>query len=142
MRHINQPSKYTEQNTHLDLTTVDIGDFVYVVTSNDIHYIACIRWLRIDHNDALQIGLETHLGPIEAVQLSATGNTAVIDALYIPKQDEHGSSASLIVEKGGFTPDRRFTMKLQGKTIQIMAQQLLDDSKNYQRFDYKVLSDS
>lgn len=61
------------------------GDFMGLFEHGLSLRLATIRWLQIDSNDTLRIGLKIYPGTPSAIHLTADGKTAVSPALLLPK---------------------------------------------------------
>jgi hypothetical protein len=103
--------------------------------------LGTIRWLHIDNNDTVQIGLQIHPGNPAAASLSPKGNATEIKCLYLPPVEDISQKETMIVGKGNYSPNRIFHVKDNEKTYTIVAQKLLNYSLNYEQFNYKIVGD-
>ena len=123
------------------LPVINIGDFVGVFEANLAPRLGIIRWLQIDHNDIVQVGLQIHPGQPAATSLSPKGQAIETKCLYLPPIAEIEQAETMIVGKGGYSPNRTFRVKDGEKTYTIVTKKLLSYSLNYEQFNYKVLND-
>jgi hypothetical protein len=122
-----------------DIPALNIGDFLGVIETDTAPRLGTIRWLHIDNNDTVQIGLQIHPGNPAAVSISPKGNAIEIKCLYLPPVEEISQKETMIVGKGNYSPNRLFHVKDSEKTYTIVTQKLLNYSLNYEQFNYKIV---
>lgn len=121
------------------MPALNVGDFMGVFEANLPARLATIRWLHIDKDDILQVGLVIHPGNPAAIYLLPKGKATEEKCLYLPAISEIGQAETMIVGKGGYSRNRTFHVKDAEKTYTIVAQKLLNYSLNYEQFNYKTV---
>lgn len=124
-----------------NLPDLNIGDFLGVFEADLPPKLATIRWLQIDNNESVDLGLQLHPGNPAAIYLSPQGKTTETKGLYLPPIEEIRQEQTMIVGKGGYSPNRTFHVKDDEKTYTIVTQKLLNYSLNYEQFNYAVKKD-
>ena len=124
-----------------DIPALNIGDFLGVFETNMPAKLGTIRWLHIDNNDTVQIGLQIHSGNPAAASLSPKNNATEIKCLYLTPVEEISQKETMTVGKGNYSPNRIFHVKDNEKTYTIVTQKLLNYSLNYEQFNYKIVGD-
>jgi hypothetical protein len=118
--------------------TLTVGDFMGLFEHGLSPRLATIRWLQIDTDDTLMIGLQVYPGSPSAFHLTADGKTTVSAGLLLPKIDDTNQDETIIVEKGVYSPQRLLRVKDAEKSYAIVAQQLLGNTLNYEQFSFKI----
>ena len=67
-----------------NLPDLNIGDFLGVFEADLPPKLATIRWLQIDNNESVDLGLQLHPGNPAAIYLSPQGKTTETKGLYLP----------------------------------------------------------
>jgi hypothetical protein len=119
-----------------------VGDFIGLFEQGLSPRVATIRWLQIDSNDTLRIGLQIYPGIPSAIHLTADGKTAVSPALLLPKIGDINQDETIIVAKGVYSPQRLLRVKDVEKSYAIVTQQLFDNTLNYEQFSFKIKTSS
>ena len=114
-----------------------IGDVVALFEENQPVQLVIVRWLQIDQNDMINIGVQLILGEPIHVVCTPVNETKMYPALLIP-QDEHNAQKVLLTDKGMFTPNRLIRVSGDGEPYVAKLKTLLDSSYYFEKFDYKV----
>lgn len=121
-----------------EVKTLTVGDFMGLFEHGLSPRLATIRWLQIATDDTLMIGLQIYPGSPSAVHLTVDGKTTVSAGLLLPKNDDTNQDETIIVEKGVYSPQRLLRVKDVEKNYAIVAQQLLNNTLNYEQFSFKI----
>jgi len=117
---------------------LNIGDLMGVFEHNLPPRLATIRWLQVDHNDTIYIGLQLRPGTPSPILLTQEGKTIVSAGLLLPKMEDIHQAESVIVAKGAYTSQRLLRVKDAEKTYTILADKLLDNTLDYEQFSFKL----
>jgi len=117
---------------------LNIGGLMGVFEQNLPPRLATVRWLQTDHNDTIQIGLQSRPGTPRPIHLTADNKTTVMIGLLLPKMDDIKQDETIIITKGIYTPNRVLRVKDAEKTYTIMADKLLDNTLDYEQFSFKL----
>lgn len=120
---------------------LNIGDFMGIFEAGLSPRLATVRWLHIDNNNTLEIGLHLHPGDPSAGDLLPDDQAQIIPCLMLPAIDALDQADTLIVEKGVYSPQRRLQLKNGDQTNTIKIEQLCDYSINYEQFSYRIIRD-
>lgn len=118
--------------------TLNVGDVMGLFELGLSPRLATIRWLQIDTNDMLMVGLQIYPGSPSAIHLTADGKTTVSAGLLLPKIDDTNQDETIIVEKGVYSPQRLLRVKDVKKSYAIVTQKLFDNTLNYEQFSFKI----
>jgi hypothetical protein len=116
-----------------------IGDFMGIFESDLPVKLASIRWLNIDNDGLSHIGLELHPGHPIPVSCLSSDNNKEYNVLLLPKDDELKQPATLISEKGLFSPKRQLKVKGDGEPYSISIETLIDHTFNSEQFSFTVV---
>jgi hypothetical protein len=118
------------------LKHIDNGDFVGVLVEERPVMLGVIRWLNINNNNTIHIGIELFDG--EAVSVICTSEEGETNlALLSPGNKEIKQESTIIGDKGLFSPGRRLRVSGDGEPYIIGAETLVDNTFNYEQFTYK-----
>lgn len=123
-----------------DCFDLHIGDFIGIIEPELPAKLASIRWLQIDKNKGL-IGIEIHPGHPEAVFCSPEGDD-VYFALRLPEIDDIKQPATLIAEKGLFSPQRKLNVQDNDHHYTVITKNLIESTFNYDQFSFDVKSNT
>ena len=115
-----------------------IGDILALFEEGQPVKLIIVKWLHIDHNDVINIGVQLLMGQPIHVACTPTNETKHYPALLIP-QDEHNAQKVLITDKGMYTPSRSIRVSGDGEPYVAKLNNLLDSSYYFEKFDFKVL---
>ncbi|MFT7234829.1 MAG: hypothetical protein ACI9QV_000397 [Methylophagaceae bacterium] len=107
-----------------DVSNLNIGDCMGVSETDLSPRLGTTRWLRIDNNDTVEIGLQRHLGSLCAICLSLNGKLTEEKCLYLPPVEETQQQETMIIGKSGYSNNRIFRVKDTEKTYTIGWQKL------------------
>jgi hypothetical protein len=115
---------------------LDIGDFIGILETNEPTQLAIIRWLHIDRNDFIYVGVEVFTGePISII--CTTEQSETIIALMVPENKDAKLDSTIIGDKGLFSPGRRLRISGDDEPYIIGANELVENTYNYEQFTYK-----
>ena len=86
----------------------------------------------------LQIGLQLHPGTPAAVYFTPDSKTDISKALLLPKLEDINQAETVIVEKGVYSHRRVLRINNDEKIYTIVAQELLDNTLNYEQFSFML----
>lgn len=116
-----------------------IGDFMGIFEPNLPVKLASIRWLNIDNDGFSHIGLELKPGHPIPVSCLSDDNNEEYNALLLPKDDDLKQPATLISEKGLFSPKRQLRVKGDGEPYSISIDALIDHTFNSEQFSFTIV---
>lgn len=122
----------TESCYHLN-----IGDFVGIFEQDLAVKLASIRWLYVDMDGETVVGLELIDGKPVPVFCTPDGEAELHPALILPN-DKPQEPASMITEKGLYSPKRRLRVKDDGEPYVIVASGMIDSTLDYELFNFTV----
>ena len=117
---------------------IHIGDFIGVFEQDLPVKLASIRWLNIDNNDSTHIGLELLPGHPTPVFCLADDNTEY-PALLLPEDDDIKQPATLIAEKGIFSPKRLLKLKGDEEPYSVSIDKLINHTYNFEQFSFTII---
>lgn len=120
-----------------DCYHLNIGDFVGIFEQDLTVKLASIRWLFVDIEGETVIGLELIEGKPVPVFCTPDGEAEQHPVLILPSVDPH-EPASLITEKGLYSPKRRFRIKDDGEPYLIEASGMIDSTLDYELFNFSL----
>jgi hypothetical protein len=116
-----------------------IGDFMGIFEPDLPVKLASIRWLNIDNDGYSHIGLELHPGHPLPVSCLSSDNNKEYNALLLPKDEDLKQPATLISEKGLFSPKRQLKIKGDDEPYSISIDALIDHTFNSEQFSFTVI---
>ncbi len=116
----------------------NIGDLLGIFERDLPPRLATIRWLQIDRNAIVHIGLQIRPGTPSLIHLTPEGKTTVSAGLLLPEMKDINQAQTLIVAKGIYTSQRTLRVKDAEKTYTIVAEKLIEDTLDYQQFSFKL----
>lgn len=127
------------KRAHADCYHLNIGDFVGLFDSHQNVTLAVIKWLQIDINNDVQIGLERIIGKPEPVMCQPVDEQEQHPALLLQTDIVTQANTKIILtEKGIFSPNRKIQISGQPTTYSITANGLIDSSLDYEIFNYNL----
>jgi hypothetical protein len=114
-----------------------IGDIVALFEDEKPVQLLIVRWLQVDHNNMINIGVQLIMGKPLHVVCTPANESKMYPALLIP-QDEHNAQKVLLTDKGIFTPNRTVRISGDKEPYTATLKTLLDSSYYFEKFDYKV----
>lgn len=127
------------KRAHADCYHLNIGDFVGLFDSHQNLTLAVIKWLQIDINNDVQIGLERIIGKPEPVMCQPVDEQEQHPALLLQTDIVTQANTKIILtEKGIFSPNRKIQISGQSTTYSITANGLIDSSLDYEIFNYNL----
>lgn len=114
-----------------------IGDVVAIFEDDQPMKLATVRWLNLDNNNVVTIGVQLILGEPIAVICTPENETNVYPSLLIP-EDDHNQRKILLTDKGLYTPKRAIRVSGDNEPYIASLVTLLDSSYYYEKFDFKV----
>ncbi len=115
-----------------------IGDFMGVFEKDLPVKLASIRWLNIDNNGSTHIGLELLPGHPAAVFCLADNNTEY-PTLLLPEDEDLKQPATIIAEKGLFSPKRLLKMKGDDEPYSVSIDKLINHTYNFEQFSFEIV---
>ncbi len=120
-----------------DRPGIYIGDILALFEQEQPLKLAIIRWLHINKDDEIQIGVQLVMGQPLHVVCSPINETKLHPALLI-NQDEHNAQKVLLTDKGIYTPNRSIRVSGDGEPYVATLKTLLDSSYYFEKFDFKI----
>ncbi|MDH5592501.1 MAG: hypothetical protein OEY48_06590, partial [Gammaproteobacteria bacterium] len=128
--------------TNMTMPSLNIGGFMGIFEQNMQTSLATVRWLHIENNDTIHIGLEIHQGHPTAVTFTPDGSTEIFQGLLLPEIEDIKQPATLIVDKGIYSANRVLRIKQEQEIYTISADTLIENTLNYEQFSFKIKSGS
>ena len=120
-----------------DCYHLNIGDFVGIFEQDLAVKLASVRWLFVDMEGETVVGLELIEGKPVPVFCTPDGEAEQHPALILPN-DKPQEPASMITEKGLYSPKRRLRVKDDGEPYVIVASGMIDSTLDYELFNFTV----
>lgn len=114
------------------------GDIMVIFEQDLPPRLATIRWLQTNNDSVVQIGLQLHPGTPAAVYFTPDSKTDISKALLLPKLEDINQAETVIVEKGVYSHRRVLRINNDEKIYTIVAQELLDNTLNYEQFSFML----
>lgn len=115
---------------------LDVGDFYGVFEDQQPPLLALVRWLRIDDDHNVAMGLELHRGHPVAVTATVENDTEKLPFLLL--RDEKQAD-TLIATRELINTDQVLQLTEGDKTYIILIDTLIDNSLNYDHFRFTVV---
>jgi hypothetical protein len=117
-----------------------IGDYMGLFEPNLPAKITVIRWLNVDNNGFTHVGLELQSGHPKPVYCLTDDNLKEYKALLFPENKEQRQSATLLAEKGLFSPNRQLKIKGDGEPYRISASKLVNSTFNFEQISFTIIT--
>jgi hypothetical protein len=131
---------------HIKINTYSIGDFIGLFEINEmgkrsITRVGFIRWIRIDRQNVVKMGLSLIEGDVVPVIYSTKADSTEKFGLMIPEILRLHQPASLITSEQIFTPDLAITLRPKGKrfAFEMKVGYVLSEGNNYQQLSLTEL---
>lgn len=114
-----------------------IGDFMGIFEPDLPVKLVSIRWLNIDNNGSTHIGLELYPGHPTPV-FCLTDDNVEYSALLLPEDEDLKQTATLITEKGLYSPKRVLKLKGDNEPYSIAIDKLINHTFNFEQFSFTI----
>ncbi|HEC72765.1 MAG TPA: hypothetical protein ENI26_00140 [Methylophaga aminisulfidivorans] len=114
---------------------LNIDDLVGIFEQDFAVKLAVVKWLHIDVNADIEIGLELIQGQAKAITCIPEDEGEPYQALHLTI-DSPNASPLIITERGVFSPGRILTIQGLEKPLKVVSNGLVKNSFNHEIFNY------
>ncbi len=134
-------------NQHKVSNKAQVGELVSIHRHNNGHagkwHIGVIRWLKQEHDNSLQMGLEI-LNPDAAaigIRAASTPNAPLQRSLMLPELKNLKQPASLILNPVPWREGNRVMINMLGKEVPARLGKIIQSTGLFSQFEYRILAD-